>query len=228
MTYVIAEPARTALPVSGEDGLFPVHRIYCVGRNYADHAVEMGHDPDKEPPFFFQKNPDNLLPAGEDFPYPTKTEDVHHEIELVVALAKGGQDIAVDQALEHVYGYAVGLDMTRRDLQAEAKKLGRPWEVGKAFEQSAPCGPIVPAAHIGHPAAGAIWLKINGETRQQGDLDQLLWKVPEAISYLSGLFALQPGDLIFTGTPAGVGPVQRGDQLHGHIDGIGDLEVRVV
>lgn len=228
MTYVIAEPTRTALPVSGEDGLFPVHRIYCVGRNYADHAVEMGHDPDKEPPFFFQKNPDNLLPAGEDFPYPSKTEDVHHEIELVVALAKGGQDIAVNQALDHVYGYAVGLDMTRRDLQAEAKKLGRPWEVGKAFEQSAPCGPIVPAAQIGHPAAGAIWLKINGETRQQGDLDQLLWKVPEAISYLSGLFALQPGDLIFTGTPAGVGPVQRGDKLHGHIDGIGDLEVRVV
>lgn len=228
MTYVIAEPARTALPVSGEDGLFPVHRIYCVGRNYADHAVEMGHDPDKEPPFFFQKNPDNLLPAGEDFPYPTKTDDVHHEIELVVALAKGGQDIPVGQALDHVYGYAVGLDMTRRDLQAEAKKLGRPWEVGKAFERSAPCGLIVPASKIGHPAAGAIWLKINGETRQQGDLDQLLWKVPEAISYLSGLFALQPGDLIFTGTPAGVGPVQRGDTLHGHIDGIGDLEVRVV
>ena len=228
MTYVIAEPARTALPVSGEDGLFPVHRIYCVGRNYADHAVEMGHDPDKEPPFFFQKNPDNLLPAGEAFPYPSKTSDVHHEIELVVALAKGGQDIPVDRALDHVYGYAVGLDMTRRDLQAEAKKLGRPWEVGKAFERSAPCGPIVPAAKIGHPAAGAIWLKINGETRQQGDLDQLLWKVPEAISYLSGLFALQPGDLIFTGTPAGVGPVQRGDNLHGHIDGIGDLEVRVV
>ncbi|MCG8693623.1 MAG: fumarylacetoacetate hydrolase family protein, partial [Minwuiales bacterium] len=208
--------------------LFPVHRIYCVGRNYADHAVEMGHDPDKEPPFFFQKNPDNLLPAGEAFPYPSKTSDVHHEIELVVALAKGGQDIPVDRALDHVYGYAVGLDMTRRDLQAEAKKLGRPWEVGKAFERSAPCGPIVPAAKIGHPGAGAIWLKINGETRQQGDLDQLLWKVPEAISYLSGLFALQPGDLIFTGTPAGVGPVQRGDNMHGHIDGIGDLEVRVV
>lgn len=228
MNFVIAEPARTALPVSGEEGLFPVHRIYCVGRNYADHAVEMGHDPNKEPPFFFQKNPDNLLPAGQDFPYPTKTEDVHHEIELVVALAKGGRDIPVDKALDHVYGYAVGLDMTRRDLQAEAKKLGRPWEVGKAFEQSAPCGSIVPAAHIGHPAAGAIWLKINGETRQHGDLDQLLWKVPESISYLSGLFELQPGDLIFTGTPAGVGPVQRGDNLHGHIDGIGDLEVRVV
>lgn len=154
--------------MAGVDKLFPVHRIYCVGRNYADHAIEMGHDPNREPPFFFQKNPDSLLTEGHDFPYPSATKDVHFEMELVVALAKGGSDISTDYALDHVYGYAVGLDMTRRDLQGEAKKLGRPWEVGKAFEASAPCSAIVPAAAIGHPASGAIWLKINGTERQRG------------------------------------------------------------
>lgn len=225
--YVVPPMPTVTLPVEGSDQLFPVHRIYCVGRNYAAHAVEMGHDPDKEPPFFFQKNPDNLVVGDAMFPYPSATKDVHHEIELVVAVSKGGVDIAVEDALDHVFGYAVGLDMTRRDLQGEAKKLGRPWEVGKAFEKSAPCGALVPAARIGHPDKGAIWLTVNGEKRQEGDLDQLIWKVPEMISILSGLFVLQPGDLIMTGTPSGVGPVNRGDRLHGHIDGVGDLDVTV-
>ncbi len=225
--YVIAPPPVAAVPVAGTDRLFPVHRVYCVGRNYAAHAVEMGHDPDKEHPFFFQKNPDNLVTGGGAFPYPPATTDVHHEIELVVALKSGGQDIPVEDALNHVYGYAVGLDMTRRDLQAEAKKAGRPWAVAKAFEKSGPIGPIAPAGEIGHPADGAIWLKVNDEMRQDGDLNQLIWKVPEVISYLSGLFALSAGDLIFTGTPSGVGPVQRGDVLHGHIAGIGDLHCAV-
>ena len=223
------EPAPVpALPVRGSDTLFPVHRIYCVGRNYAEHAREMGHDPNREPPFFFQKNPDSLIPGGGDFPYPAKSADVHHEFEMVVALGRGGADIPVERALDCVYGYAVGLDMTRRDLQAEAKKLGRPWEVGKAFESAAPCSEIVPAAAIGHPAKGAVWLKVNGELRQQGDLTQLIWGVPETISYLSGLFTLAPGDLIFSGTPAGVGPVKRGDVLQGGVDGIAEIAVRVV
>jgi len=228
MSYVIAPAPVVALPVRGTDETFPVHRVYCVGRNYAAHAVEMGHDPDKEPPFFFQKNPDNLVAGGGDFPYPPASSDVHHEIEMVVALAKGGRDIPQDRALDHVYGYGVGLDMTRRDLQGEAKKAGRPWEVGKAFEQSAPCGEIVPASAIGHPDRGTVWLKVNGEIRQEGDLNQLIWKVPEMIAYLSGLFTLAPGDLIFSGTPAGVGPVNRGDRLEGHVEGVGDLSVTVV
>lgn len=228
MSYIFPPPKQIGLPVQGNDKLFPVHRIYCVGRNYAAHAIEMGHDPDREDPFFFQKNPDNLVLNGGDFPYPPRSEDVHHEIELVVALAKGGTNIPVERALDHVFGYGVGLDMTRRDLQGEAKKLGRPWEVGKAFEQSAPCGTLAPASAIGHPDQGAIWLKINGETRQEGDLNQLIWKVPEVVSYLSGLFALAPGDLIFSGTPSGVGPVQRGDALHGHVEGVGELKVKVV
>ena len=224
---VIAAPEPVRLPVLGDSRTFPVHRIYCVGRNYAAHAVEMGHDPDKEPPFFFQKNPDNLLCGAAEMPYPPATNDVHHEIELMVALREGGCDIRTDQALDHVYGYAVGLDMTRRDLQGEAKKLGRPWEVGKAFEHSAPCGPVVPAARIGHPDRGQIWLEVNGARRQEGDLTQMIWKVPEMIRILSTLFTLQPGDLIMTGTPAGVGAVKRGDRLHGHVDGVGDLEIAI-
>lgn len=225
--YVFAPRPQPFLPVQGADARFPVHRIYCVGQNYADHAIEMGGDPTRNPPFFFQKNPDCLVIEGGDFPYPPKSEDVHHEIELVVALKTGGSDIPVEQALDHVYGYAVGLDMTRRDLQGAAKKAGRPWEVGKAFEHSAPCSAIVPASEIGHPASGAIALKINGETRQSGDLDQMIWKVPEIIAYLSSLFALQPGDLIFTGTPAGVGPVRRGDVLEGDVKGVGSVSATV-
>jgi fumarylpyruvate hydrolase len=225
--YVVQPTAVATLPVQGSDKLFPIHRIYCVGRNYAEHAIEMGHDPSKEPPFFFQKNPDNIVTDGK-FPYPSATSDVHHEIEMVVALSKGGTDIPVEAALDHVFGYGVGLDMTRRDLQGEAKKLGRPWEVGKAFEASAPCGPLVPASEIGHPTSGAVTLKVNAEIRQQGDLNQLIWKVPEMISYLSGLFTLQPGDIIMTGTPAGVGAVVRGDVLEGFVEGIGKIEVVVV
>jgi fumarylpyruvate hydrolase len=225
MSYAFKPAEVTALPVRGSAETFPVRRVYCVGRNYADHAIEMGHDPDREPPFFFQKNPDNLTTDGT-FPYPGQTKDVHHEIELVVCLGKGGENIAIEDALSHVYGYAVGLDMTRRDLQGEAKKMGRPWEIGKAFEKSAPVSEIVPASGF-DPSDGAIWLKVNGEVRQNGDLNQMIWKVQEAISYLSGLFRLAPGDVIMTGTPAGVGPVQRGDRLEGHIDGLGDLRVIV-
>lgn len=226
MSYAFEPAPAVALPVRGSDRTFPVRRVYCVGRNYADHAIEMGHDPDREPPFFFQKNPDNLVADGI-FPYPKASSDVHHEVELVVCLAGGGEDIPVEDALSCVYGYALGLDMTRRDLQAEAKKLGRPWEAAKAFESSAPISPIVPASQIGHPGAGAIRLAVNGSLRQDGDINQMIWKVPEAVSYLSGLFRLAAGDLIFTGTPAGVGPVAVGDRIDAHVDGIGDLAVLV-
>jgi fumarylpyruvate hydrolase len=225
--YAIDPPPIVALPVVGSDAPFPVRRIYCVGRNYAAHAIEMGHDPNKEPPFFFQKNPDNLLLTGE-FPYPSASKDVHHEVEMAVALKQGGSDIPVDQALDCVFGYGVALDMTRRDLQGLAKDAGRPWEVGKAFEASAPCSPLVPATAGGHPSVGAVWLDVNGQRRQSGDLNQMIWKVPEIISQLSGLFTLAPGDLILTGTPAGVAAVKRGDVLKGHVDGVGELDVRVV
>ena len=228
MSYVITPPEQVSLPVRGGAGSFPVHRIYCVGRNYAAHAVEMGYDPDKEQPFFFQKNPDNIVLPGGDFPYPSETEDVHHEIELTVALRKGGDNIPIEEALSCVFGYGVALDMTRRDLQGEMKKLGRPWEIGKAFEHSAPASELVRAEEIGHPESGAIWLKVNGEMRQQGDINQLIWKVPEVISILSGLFTLTAGDIIMTGTPAGVGAVQRGDKLHGHVEGVGELTVSVI
>ncbi len=225
--YVFAPPAVPFLPVTGSDLLFPVHRIYCVGRNFADHAVEMGHDPTREPPFFFQKNPDTLVPSGATMGYPRGTSDLHHEIELVVALKAGGEDIPEDKALDCVFGYAVGLDLTRRDLQGEAKKLGRPWEVGKAFEEAAPCSALVPASAIGHPDHGRIALTVNGAARQEGDLNQMIWKVPQVIAVLSTLFRLAPGDLIFTGTPAGVGPLQRGDRLDGSIAGVGDLQLAI-
>jgi len=225
--YVFEPAPVPALPVSGSDLFFPVRRVYCVGRNYAAHAVEMGHDPDKDPPFFFQKNPDNLSVSPE-FPYPTESHDVHHEIEMVVALSHGGDAIPVDAALECVFGYGVGLDMTRRDLQSRAKDMGRPWETGKAFEHSAPCTPLVRATAIGHPASGIIKLEVNGTERQTGDLNQMIWKVPEMISYLSHLFTLAPGDVIFTGTPSGVGPVERGDRLRGQVEGIGRIDVTVV
>lgn len=225
--WVFEPHAVPSIPVAGSDRLFPVRRVYCVGRNYAAHAVEMGGDPNRDPPFFFGKNPDNLY-AGGTFPYPSASDDVHHEIEMIVALHRGGVDIPVSEALGCVWGYGVALDMTRRDLQAQAKELARPWDVAKSFEHSAPCSPLAPASAIGHPASGAIWLDVNGERRQTGDLNQMIWKVPEMISYLSGLFRLAPGDVIMSGTPSGVGAVRRGDVLQGHIDGIGDLEVRVV
>jgi fumarylpyruvate hydrolase len=225
--HVVQAPAAVSLPVQGTQSRFPVHRIYCVGRNYAAHTIEMGGDPNREAPFFFQKNPDNVVLDGGDFPYPPRSSNVHHEIEMVVAIARGGKDIALESALDHVYGYAVGLDMTRRDLQDECKKAGRPWEIGKAFEHSAPIGEIVPASTIGHPANGAVWLKVNGEIRQQGDLNHMIWKVPEMISYLSGLFELQPGDLIMSGTPSGVGAIVQGDVMEGYVEGIGTLHVKV-
>jgi fumarylpyruvate hydrolase len=187
----------------------------------------MGHDPDREPPFFFQKNPDNLDPSGE-FPYPPHSKDVHHEIEMLVALGSGGSNISLDHALGHVFGYGVCFDMTRRDLQSEAKNMGRPWEIGKAFERSAPAGPIHPASMIGHPDHGRVQLLVNGELRQQGDLNQMIWKVPEMISYLSEYFELAAGDVILSGTPAGVGPVTRGDSLEGAIEGIGQFIVKVI
>ena len=228
MVGAIHSLQQVSLPILDTADLFPVHRIYCVGRNYAAHAVEMGHDPDREAPFFFQKNPDNLVSDGGEFPYPALSNDVQHEIELVVALQSGGFQIATDAALDHVFGYAVGLDMTRRDLQGEMKRQGRPWEIGKAFEHSAPCSAITPASSIGHPHDGTISLQRNGALCQSGDLAQMIWKVPEIICELSRYFLLTPGDLIFTGTPAGVGPVLPGDTLDGVINGVGSLSVTVV
>ena len=224
--YVISPPQITGLPIDGTDALFPVRRVYCIGRNYAAHAIEMGHDPDREPPFFFQKNPNNLDPSG-NFPYPPHSSDVHHEAEMYVALKSGGANIAVEDALDCVYGYGLSLDMTRRDLQGQMKKLGRPWEIGKAFERSAPCGPIYPASTIGHLAAGRLVLTVNGETRQEGDLNQMIWKVPEMISYLSQYFELASGDIIQSGTPAGVSPIVKGDVMAVTIDGLGSLYVTV-
>lgn len=227
MSYAIPQPPVVALPIAGSDQTFPVRRVYCIGRNYAAHAIEMGHDPDREPPFFFQKNPDNLDPSGE-FPYPPKSSDVHHEAEIAVMLKSGGTNIPVDRALTHVFGYALALDMTRRDLQGEQKKLGRPWEIGKAFERSAPIGPIHTTEEIGHPDAGRITLSVNGEIRQEGDLNQMIWKVPEMISYLSDYFELAPGDVILSGTPSGVAAVQQGDVMEIACEGLGTMTVRVV
>lgn len=228
-TEFVVEPAPVvSVAVRGSFARFPVRRVYCVGRNYAEHTREMGHDPDRELPFFFQKNPDNLVLDNGDFPYPSMTSNVHHEVEMVVAIGKGGSDISVDKALDHVYGYALGLDMTRRDLQNEAKKTGRPWELGKAFEHSAPMTDIVTVDKVGHLAKGTIWLKVNGEVKQQGDLDQLIWNVPEIIAHLSTIFELKAGDLIMTGTPAGVGAVNRGDVMEGYCEGIGSITAKVV
>jgi fumarylpyruvate hydrolase len=223
--HAIALASPPTLPVAGSDEVFPVSRILCIGRNYAEHAVEMGHDPDREPPFFFAKPPHALVPDGSELDFPVATSDLHHEIELVVALRSGGSDVPADQALELVFGYGVGLDMTRRDLQAIAKKAGRPWDMAKGFDQSAPCGALRTVADVGHPDHGEIRLEINGEVRQRGDLAQQIWSVPEALSYLSSLVELRPGDLLMTGTPAGVGAVHPGDRLVGHIDGIGELTV---
>ena len=223
--FVIPTPPVTAIPVGG-GGDFPVRRVYCIGRNYAAHAIEMGHDPDREDPFFFQKNPNNLDTTGE-FPYPPHSNDVHHEAELSIMLKSGGANIPVESALDHVYGYSLSLDMTRRDRQGEMKKAGRPWEIGKAFERSAPTGPVHPVSEVGHLEEGAITLKVNGELRQEGDLNQLIWKVPEMISYLSEYFELAAGDVIMSGTPSGVGPVVRGDTMEIAIDGLGSMTVKV-
>ncbi|MEM8957178.1 MAG: fumarylacetoacetate hydrolase family protein [Pseudomonadota bacterium] len=222
---VIDEPKRAFIPTT-DGGLFPVRRVYCIGRNFADHAIEMGHDPDKEPPFFFQKNAENVDSSGE-FPYPPETGDVHHEIEMVVALKSGGKNISEADAMSHVWGYGVGLDITRRDLQGQMKKMGRPWEIGKAFERSAPVGPLVPIGQTGPLDEGAISLSINGETRQSGDLNMMIWKVAEQIAYLSRFYDIAGGDIIMSGTPAGVGPVVRGDKLVGKVAGLPTLDVTV-
>jgi fumarylpyruvate hydrolase len=226
-------PAPTVLvPVAGTDLAFPVHRIYCVGRNYAAHAREMGFDPNREPPFFFCKPADAIVAVASgttgSFPYPSETKNCHHEMELVAAIGKGGRDIPVEKALEHVYGYALGLDMTRRDLQIAMRDVGRPWDIGKAFDHAAPIGPIHRASEVGHPTRGAIWLTLNGEPRQKGDLSDLIWSVAETVAYLSKFFELVAGDLIYTGTPEGVGAVVKGDRMRGGIEGLGEFEVAVV
>ncbi|MEM1318317.1 MAG: fumarylacetoacetate hydrolase family protein [Pseudomonadota bacterium] len=214
------------LPIDGSEDIFPVGRLFCVGRNYADHVVEMGGDPDREEPFFFTK-PVNALTQDDVIPYPPKTEDLHHEMELVVAIgptvATGGSDISMRDALGHVFGYAAGVDLTRRDLQAEAKKRGRPWDMAKGFDFSCPCSDLKMVGDTGHPEAGAIKLAVDGEVKQDGDLAQQVWKVPEIIANLSTLVALRPGDLIMTGTPAGVGPLLPGQRVEGEIEGIGKL-----
>jgi fumarylpyruvate hydrolase len=229
MSYVFTPPATVSVAVAG-GGDFPVHRIYCVGRNYADHAVEMGFT-GREPPFFFMKPADAVVAvaAGETgaIDYPTLTSNFHHEIELVVAIGSGGSHILAADAPKHIWGYAVGLDMTRRDLQGEMKKQGRPWCIGKAFDQSAPIGPIVPKAKTGELLKGLIQISVNGQVKQKGDLAELIWSVNETIEQLSAAWTLQPGDLIFTGTPAGVGAVVRGDVMEGSIDGLGTLKVAV-
>lgn len=229
MSHVITPLPPAAVPVSG-GGTFPVHRIYCVGRNYAEHAQEMGFT-GREPPFFFHKPADAVVPVafGEtgSMDYPPLTNDLHHEIELVVAIGKGGRDIAAADAAGHIWGYAVGLDMTRRDRQGEMKKQGRSWEIGKAFEQSAPISPIVPLAKAGELSRGAITLHVNGQLRQKGDLSDLIWSVAETIAEISRAWTLQAGDLIYTGTPAGVGAVVRGDVMEGAIAGLGTLRVAV-
>lgn len=224
--YVTPMPPVVALPVAGSAAKFPVRRVYCIGRNYAAHAIEMGHDPDREPPFFFQKNPDNLDPSGV-FPYPDHSSDVHFEVEMAVMLKSGGNRISIADAEDHIYGYALSLDMTRRDLQGEQKKMGRPWEIGKAFERSAPCGPVHPVGETGLLSEGRIALSVNGEVRQEGDLNQMIWKVPEMISYLSNYFTLAAGDVILSGTPSGVGPVNRGDELTMSVAGLGEMSVKV-
>ncbi len=225
--FVITQPEIASIPVTGTDAVFPVRRVYCIGRNYAAHTVEMGGDPDRENPFFFQKNADNLDASGQ-FPYPPHSSDVHHEVEMAVALKSGGSNIPLEQALDHVYGYAVCIDMTRRDLQGQAKKTGRPWEIGKAFERSGPIGPLRPAGEIGHPDHGRIELSVNGDLRQEGDLNQMIWKVPEMISHLSEYFDLGAGDVILSGTPSGVGPVVKGEKVEAAIEGIGQITVQVV
>ena len=231
MSYVIPPAPQASVPVVGTTQRFPVHRIYCVGRNYAEHAKEMGFT-GREPPFFFMKPADAVLPVnpGEtgQMPYPTLTKDLHHEIELVVAIGKGGKNIPAADALSHIYGYAVGLDMTRRDLQNDMKKQGRPWCIGKGFDASAPIGPITPAAQAGDVQHAAIWLQVNGADRQRSTVAQLIWNIAETIEHLSAAWQLQPGDLIYTGTPEGVGAVVRGDTLQGGVDGLGTLRLQVV
>lgn len=230
MRFVLPPPVQASVPVVGHSERFPVHRIYCVGRNYAEHAKEMGFT-GREAPFFFMKPADAVLCADEgaalSMPYPSLTSNLHHEIELVVAIGKGGKHIPAAQAMEHIWGYAVGLDMTRRDLQNDMKKQGRPWCIGKAFEASAPISAITPAAQAGDVQHAEIWLQVNGQDRQRSNVNQLIWNIAETIEHLSNAWELQPGDLIMTGTPEGVGAVQTGDVLEGGISGLGTLRVKI-
>ncbi len=230
-TYTFNPPAVVSVPVVGSTARFPVHRVYCVGRNYEDHAKEMGHS-GREPPFFFLKPADTVVvaDAGQTatVPYPDLTSNFHHEIELVVAIGKGGRNIAAADAFNHIFGYATGLDMTRRDLQSDMKKTGKPWCIGKAFDHASPIGPITPAAQAGNITQAAIWLQVNGSDRQRSNVAKLIWNIAETIEQLSKGWELQPGDLIYTGTPEGVNAVVRGDVLHGHVDGLTDIRFQVV
>jgi fumarylpyruvate hydrolase len=225
-TYVIPQPPQAAIPVSGTGQYFPVRRLWCVGRNYVEHIKEMGQDV-REPPFFFAKPPDAIVPDGGAVPYPSLTTDMHHEVELVVALKSGGRNIKTEKALECIYGYGVGIDLTRRDLQIASRNIKRPWEIGKAFDYSAPCGPLRAAAEIGHPDKGRITLKVNGKVRQDGNLDQMIWKVPEIISKLSEMVELAAGDIIMTGTPSGVAATLAGDKIECEIERVGTLRVAI-
>lgn len=217
----------TTLPIVGAEDRFPVRRIYCVGRNYVEHIREMKEGDERDPPFFFQKPTDAIVEDGATIPYPADTEDLQFEIELVVAMGRGGSNLAQTEALDGVFGYAVGIDLTRRDQQRDMRAKMLPWERGKAFDASAPCGPIHRASEIGHPSRGAITLHVDGAERQRGDLEQLIWNVPEIIANLSASYRLAPGDLIMTGTPAGVGPVQPGNTIHGRVEGVGDLTISI-
>jgi fumarylpyruvate hydrolase len=225
MTFAFSPPVQPAVAIVGRSERFPVHRIYCVGRNYAAHAREMGKDPEREPPFFFTKPADAIVANGTVLPYPARTADLHHEIELVVAIGKGGANIDPARALEHVFGHAVGLDLTRRDLQGEAKDKGRPWDTAKGFDRSAPISAITPGTKLDN---GKIWLKVNGSLRQQGMLADMIWSVPEIIAELSTLFELAPGDLVFSGTPAGVAALRAGDRLEGGVDGLETLTISIM
>jgi fumarylpyruvate hydrolase len=225
-SFVIPALPQPSIPVAGTGKAFPVRRIWCVGRNYLEHIREMGND-ERQPPFFFAKHADMIAPDGATIPYPSLTKDFQHEVELVVALKSGGANIDPAKALDHVYGYGVGIDLTRRDLQMASRKKEQPWEIGKSFDQSAPCGALRPAAEIGHPARGRIWLTVNGSEKQKGDLSEMIWNVAEIIAKLSLQVALGAGDIIMTGTPAGVAALQPGDRIEAGIDGIGTLKVAI-
>ena len=225
--FVITAPETASVAVAGSSARFPVRRVFCVGRNYAAHAREMGSDPNREPPFFFTKPADAVVPASGAVPYPPSTNDMHHEIELVVALKAGGKDIDAAQALDLVWGYGVGLDLTRRDLQAVAKDAGRPWDMAKGFDASAPCSALHPVSDVGHPAQARIWLEVNGALRQEGNLDEMIWPIADVIASLSRLVTLAPGDLIYSGTPSGVGALQPGDRVRGGVDGVDTFELTI-
>jgi fumarylpyruvate hydrolase len=225
--FVIPPPPVPSVAVAGTNARFPVRRIICVGRNYAAHAREMGRDPDREPPFFFLKPADTVVDDGATVPYPPETSNFHYEIELVVAIGKGGFDIPVEEALDHVFGYAVGIDLTRRDLQLQAREQGRPWDWGKGFDLSAPVAPLHPVSEVGHPSSGRIWLAVDGQVKQDSNVAKLIWPVPDIISIASRSVELRPGDLIMTGTPEGVGPVRRGEVMTGGIEGLGEIRIAV-